>query len=345
MDTPVEAYLDPVWQQLPESVCGRMGWEQEVHTSDHPAQECGHRWQDPITWSRRAHELSEKEMFACLTRTDSGDESDSPCEPYCAPKPLDFDYLSLWCTETHRQRMAHIMWFTVCTPVSLAALLEYKYGAGLLGFRGHIFKQPDEPAAAKPMFLGPPDVPAPSEPIVPEIVHPVQCGITPKRPLLRHSDTDILSYIDEEISSIRNGYTAWVMSDPSTTLERHLARKGCAKSIFHEAYERNFSPAQIPLRQQCAKLLPEQTRISILSWNPGPRRGMPGATEVHIAGKWHIIALQEAVEYLQHEYLMNHFYITHFAGCAVQLNKKTFYSDVQVNSVYSTTPDPGSSKS
>ena len=31
---------------------------------------------------------------------------------------------------------------------------------------------------------------------------------------------------------------------------------------------------------------------------------------------------------------MKHFFITHFAGCAVLLNKDTFHSDVQVNSVY-----------
>ena len=69
----------------------------------------------------------------------------------------------------------------------------------------------------------------------------------------------------------------------------------------------------------------EQTRISIPSWNPGPRRGKPGAIEEHIAGKWHIIALQEAIEYLQHECLMNHFYITHFARCAVLFNKDIFH--------------------
>ena len=34
-----------------------------------------------------------KEIFACLTRTDSIRGSDSPCEPYCAPKTLDFDYV------------------------------------------------------------------------------------------------------------------------------------------------------------------------------------------------------------------------------------------------------------
>ena len=78
----------------------------------------------------------------------------------------------------------------------------------------------------------------------------------------------------------------------------------------------------------------EQTRISILSWNPGPRRGTPGAVEKHIAGKWHIIAPEEAVEYLQHEYLTTHFYIFHLAGCGVLFNKDTFHSDLRVGSVY-----------
>ena len=55
--------------------------------------------------------------------------------------------------------------------------------------------------------------------------------------------------------------------------------------------------------------------------------------EEHIAGTWHIIALHEAIEYLQRDCLTNHFYITHFAGCAVLFNKDTFHSDVQVNSV------------
>ena len=45
----------------------------------------------------------------------------------------------------------------------------------------------------------------------------------------------------------------------------------------------------------CPSVCFEQTRISILSWNPGPLRGKPGAIEEHIAGKWHVIALQEAV--------------------------------------------------
>ena len=41
-------------------------------------------------------------------------------------------------------------------------------------FRRHIFKQPDEPAAVKPVSLGPPGEPAPSKPKVLEIVHHTQ---------------------------------------------------------------------------------------------------------------------------------------------------------------------------
>ena len=66
----------------------------------------------------------------------------------------------------------------------------------------------------------------------------------------------------------------------------------------------------------------------------GPRRGKEGAIENHIAVKWHIIALQEASEHLEHDYLTSYFYVTHFAGCAVLLNKDTFHSDSTVTSVY-----------
>ena len=43
-------------------------------------------------------------------------------------------------------------------------------------------------------------------------------------------------------------------------------------------------------------------RLVILS---GPRRGKAGAIESHIAWKWHIITLQEAIDYLDHDFLTN----------------------------------------
>ena len=59
---------------------------------------------------------------------------------------------------------------------------------------------------------------------------------------------------------------------------------------------------------------PEQTRLSVYSWNPGPRRGKAGAFESHIARKWHIITFQEAIEYLEHDFLTNRFHVTHNGG-------------------------------
>ena len=59
-----------------------------------------------------------------------------------------------------------------------------------------------------------------------------------------------------------------------------------------------------------------------------------GAIEKHIAGKWHIITLQESIENLEHEFLQNRFHVTHFGGCAVLLNKDTFHPDIKVSSIY-----------
>ena len=96
--------------------------------------------------------------------------------------------------------------------------------------------------------------------MVPEVIHPVQYGITPKRLLSPHSVDKILSGIDEDVSSIRDGYTAWAISDPSATLERHLASKESAKPTCRDANERRhyFSPSPLPpakilLRQQRAQ--------------------------------------------------------------------------------------------
>ena len=39
------------------------------------------------------------------------------------------------------------------------------------------------------------------------------------------------------------------------------------------------------------------------NWNPRPRRGKEGAIEKQIARKWHVITLQEAIDYVDHELL------------------------------------------
>ena len=76
-----------------------------------------------------------------------------------------------------------------------------------------------------------------------------------------------------------------------------------------------------------------QKRLSIHNWNPGPRRGRDGAIEKQIAVKWHIITLQEAIEYVDHELLTN-FHVTQCGGCALFFNNDTFFPDVKVKSIY-----------
>ena len=44
--------------------------------------------------------------------------------------------------------------------------------------------------------------------------------------------------------------------------------------------------------------------------------------------------MQEASEYVDHELLTNRFHVTHYAGCATLFNKDTFYTNIDVKSVY-----------
>ena len=97
-------------------------WEQEVHTpawsiSDDQLQERESHRDDSQTWFRRAHELSEQEMVACLTRADPWDESESPCELFSAQKPTKND----WSIPNG------------LAAIFLAALFKHKYNAEPLG--------------------------------------------------------------------------------------------------------------------------------------------------------------------------------------------------------------------
>ena len=112
------------------------------------------------------------------------------------------------------------------------------------------------------------------------------------------------------------GFSAWVKTDPENTLRRHIVDVKGANVVFREALARNHSPScqEYPFNNDVPNRLTEQKRLSIYNWEPGPRRGKEGAVEKHIAGKWHIITLQEAIEYLDHEFLTNRFHVTHCGG-------------------------------
>ena len=50
--------------------------------------------------------------------------------------------------------------------------------------------------------------------------------------------------------------------------------------------------------------------------------------------KWHIVTLQEASDYVDHDILRERFHVTHYAGCAILFNKDTFHPDINVKSIY-----------
>ena len=142
-------------------------------------------------------------------------------------------------------------------------------------------------------------------------IHPRQFGTFPKRLALPYSYEGVLSCYEEDVSSTRDGFSAWDKTDPETLLRRRVVD---ARGLYP------------PNR------LAKQRRLSVYNWNPGPRRGK-GAIEKHIAEKRHIITLQEAVEYHEHEFLTNQFNVIHYGGCAVLCNKDTL-SDMKVSSTY-----------
>ena len=77
-----------------------------------------------------------------------------------------------------------------------------------------------------------------------------------------------------------------------------------------------------------------QKRLSIYNWNSGPQRGKEDAFEKQRAGWWHVITLQEASEYVDHEILTCPFHVTHYGGSAILFNKDTLYPNIDVKSIY-----------
>ena len=125
-------------------------------------------------------------------------------------------------------------------------------------------------------------------------------------------------------------------ADRETILKRHVVDSKGIYLAFLEAPARKHSPSSQGhhFDKNMSNQSTEQTRLRFYNWNPGPQRGKEGAIERHIAGKWHVITLQEAIEYLEHDFLTNRFHVTHYGGRAVLFYKDTFFSDIKVSSIY-----------
>ena len=72
--------------------------------------------------------------------------------------------------------------------------------------------------------------------------------------------------------------------------------------------------SRVILRQQRAKPL-IRTKAEHLQLE-----SRTAAIEKQIARKLQIITLQEAIEYVDHELLVDRFHVTHYGGCAVLFN-------------------------
>ena len=69
-----------------------------------------------------------------------------------------------------------------------------------------------------------------------------------------------------------------------------------------------------------------------------------GTLGLDVGGKTHLknklrrtgifVTLQEASDYVDHDILQERFHVTHFEGCAILFNEDTFYSDIDVKSMY-----------
>ena len=136
------------------------------------------------------------------------------------------------------------------------------------------------------------------------------------------------------------------ISGSSATLESSRSPFHPSKAILAPSQRAYAAFREAPARKHCPSFqgyhfnndvpnrLTEQTRLTVYNWNPGPRRGKEGAIEKHTAGKWHIITLQQAIEYLEHDVLTNRFHVTHYGDCQVLFDQDTFVSDIKVSSNY-----------
>ena len=120
----------------------------------------------------------------------------------------------------------------------------------------------------------------------------------------------------------------WGTMTPEETLAEHVIDIRRIAADFRDAFERiqTSSTRASGVNKFFTSQSPLQMRLSVYNWNPGPRRGTEDAIEKQIAGKWHLITLQEASDYVDHAILHERFHVTHFAGCAVLFNKDTFYT-------------------
>ena len=162
----------------------------------------------------------------------------------------------------------------------------------------------------------------------------------PLPPLRARPECDLihqqrLSY-EELVCSGSDHVTMWGKMSPHEILAEHVVDIHKVVADFRDAFERNQSSSSQThgVNKYFSSQSPVQKRLSIYNWNRGRDVERKTLFEKQIAGKWHIVTLQEASDYVEPDILQERFRVTHYAGCAILFNKDIFYPDISVKSIY-----------
>ena len=143
-----------------------------------------------------------------------------------------------------------------------------------------------------------------------------------------------MSGYEDLVSSGSDHFTVLGKVGPREVLAEHVVDIHRIEADFRDAFERiqSSSSQTLGINKLFSSQSPTQRRLSI--YNSGPLRLTEDAIENKIAGKWNIVTLQEASDFVEHKILHVRFHVTHFAGCAIHFNKDTFFPDISVESIY-----------
>ena len=142
---------------------------------------------------------------------------------------------------------------------------------------------------------------------------PLQPRPTCERLELPFSGDAILSGFEDLHLPSSDQFTMLGKMTSDEILTEHVVDIHRIAADFRDAFERfQASSSQASgVNKLFSSQSPRQKRLSVYNWNPGPRRGTEGAIEKHIAEKWHLITLQEASDYVEHEILHERFHVIH----------------------------------
>ena len=153
------------------------GWEEEAHASEQQLRSWSMAGKTPVLGLGMLMDYPDRDFFAHLTRTESGDESESVCESHCAPKPVNSDYVPCgtyklmddgWNASRDSPPVPPGLRST--PQSSWQPYPDANASKGSWVFRRFEI-QPNELTAGMPLVIEPPDERAPSKPNVLEVVH------------------------------------------------------------------------------------------------------------------------------------------------------------------------------